>query len=353
MARHDRSLDPGSGSGSVPRPVSMPIVGDGIEREDSTQAVDTIDDPTMPEAPAAKGSRNGASGGGGGAGGGVDAAALQAQARAALTRVLALLKHVVDVGNGLGHRAAHALEPMRPRLARLHPSLENVPPIAIAIAVGAGALALVVVIAVVNVVSGAASLTYADGVKAIFDGDAAAVVDTLEDMKPADRTLDQDLVLGHAHAALWQDDRALELYRIALPLRADAIALGVLTSRLDASAPDDEIDLLVLWPDDAADERLAVLTLDPRPLVRMNAAAILVERGTAGLVDVEQTALLDFLQARSCGERRIALATLRAAGKSRAVLNTVDRVGRENESCFGGNELRNAYAAIKKRIGDQ
>jgi hypothetical protein len=83
----------------------------------------------------------------------------------------------------------------------------------------------------------------------------------------------------------------------------------------------------------------------------MNAAAILVERGTAGLVDVEQTALLDFVQARSCGERRIALATLRAAGKTQAVLDTVDRVGRGDESCFGGNELRNAYASIRKRVG--
>lgn len=331
-------------SSSAPRPMSLgaPGVGDGIQRDDATQAVATLDDPTMPEAPTSVRSARRRDGG-------VDVARVVTEVSA---QALALAKHVVDVGNGLYRRSEHALEPMRPRLTRLHPRLEAVPPVALV--AGGLALVLFIVIVIARAASaGGTSLSYADGVEAIFDGDAAEIVERLEGMSPADRTLDQDLVLGHAHAALREDERALELYRIALPLRADAIALAVLTSRLDASAPDEEIDLLVLWPDDDADDRLAELTLDPRPLVRMNAAAILVERGTAGRVEVEQTALLDLVQARSCGERRIALATLRAAGKSQSTLDVVDRVGRDNETCFGGNELRNAYAAIKKRVSPE
>jgi serine/threonine protein kinase len=341
-ARHDRAREV-TQSGSAPRPISSvgrPVPGDGIQRDDSTQAVETLDDPTMPEAPTSMRLRKQ----------GLDGAGVLATVQGLAARVVPLAQHALDVGRNLYRRAVHALEPLRPKLIALHPRLEVVPPIALVAA--ALSLALIVALLVGRAATAAGtSLSYVDGVEAIFDGDAVDVVDELEAVSPADRTLDQDLVLGHAHAALREDDRALELYRIALPLRADPIALAVLTSRLDASAPDEEIDLLVLWPDGDADERLAELTLDPRPLVRMNAAAILVERGTAGLVDVEQTALLDFVQARSCGERRIALATLRAAGKTQAVLDTVDRVGRGDESCFGGNELRNAYASIRKRVG--
>lgn len=325
-------------------------LGDGIQRDEPTQAVETIDDPTMPEAPTSKGRRAPAFDFG------RVLARVSAQLAGGATRIG---RHAFDVGNGLYRRAQHALEPLRPKLAGLHPRLATVPPVVLA--AGALAFGFALVIVVVTLITSWSALGYEDGVEAIFDGGARAsagdiveaaadIVDELEDIAPSERTLDQDLLLGHAHAALRQDERALELYRIALPVRADVIALGVLASRLDATAPDEEIDLLVLWPDDDADALLAELTLDPRPLVRMNAAAILVERGSAGLMDVEQTAKLDLVQARSCGERRIALATLRAAGKSAATLALVDRIGREHETCFGTNELRSAYAAIQRRL---
>lgn len=293
------------------------------EFSDATRELCLLDDPTMPEAPTAKAMH--------------DAEVRRLLARGA--RLWSKLVVAVPIQWRGWQRTIARVS------ARLPPS---------ALLLGALVTATIVIVALGWALSkNTSSLDGQEAIDAIFAGKANDVVDELEDVAPADRSLEQDLVLGHAHAALAQDERALELYRVALPLHADVFALAVLVSRLDASAPDEEIDLLVLWPDQQADDLLSLLTIDPRRRVRANATAILVERDGLGFIDVEHSALLDFVQAQGCGERRIALATLRVAGKSQGALQQVDRIGRAFDSCFAGSELRSAYVAIKSRLGDE
>jgi hypothetical protein len=242
-----------------------------------------------------------------------------------------------------------ALEPLRPTLAKVHPALGDLGPVVVLGAVAAAVLALVLLVFSATGGASARGMAYEKAVKEILDGDARDVVEDLEGVPAAQRTLAQDLALGDAYAAILDDERALEAYES--PIYAgvvDGLALGFLLSRLDASAPDDEMDMLVLWPDSDVEDLLADMTLDPRRFVRQNATAVLVERGALGRIPVEGVALLD-VQDGPCGVRRAALLVLRTAGRTKAALDVVDRVGRTSEQCFG-NDLRVTFQSIQRRL---
>src|SRR6516225_6797395 len=99
--------------------------------------------------------------------------------------------------------------------------------------------------------------------------------------------------------------------------------------------PDDEMDLLVLWPDREVEDLLQPLTLDVRTSVRQNAVAILVERGALSRINVEQVAILELLPREgTCASRVTAMRALTAAGKTKGALDVVDRVGHAQDSCF-------------------
>jgi serine/threonine protein kinase len=186
----------------------------------------------------------------------------------------------------------------------------------------------------------------------ILRGEAADVARALEAVPPSERTARQALALAHAYAALRDDDAALALYAATLPAgTTDARALGWLLARLEQPAPDREIDLLVLWPDDDVDALLVDLTTSVDPTVRENAVAALVERGRVTALDVEAVARLD-LAHRSCGARRRALLVLGVAGRSPESLEAVERAGRrpENAPCFPAADLAATYQAVKRRL---
>jgi serine/threonine protein kinase len=331
-------------------PSSPPqAVGDGIQWGDSSANHSHIEDPTLPESAL----RIPGPGAVGRVGAGATSAGQQivAEARALYEelspKAVEALHATVRAARQLFSRADVALEPLRAPLARLHPRLGELRPLVV-VSVGVGAvLALLVALAIAL---GSGPLDAERGALAVLQGKAGRVIEELERIPAAERTLGQDLVLAHAHAASLDDDRALELYGIAVPAGVtDSLALGFLLSRLDASMPDDEMDLLVLWPDPEVEEVLTELTVDPRFFTRANAVAVLVERGALGRIDVERTSILDVNQG-SCGARRAALQTLRVAGKTPAALVAVESAGRTSEGCFGNADLRPVAAAIEKRL---
>ncbi len=241
-----------------------------------------------------------------------------------------------------------ALEPLRPALSKVHPKLGEVPPVAV-VAVALGAVLAVVLGVAAAAHTQHATMPYDVALTKVQAGDAADVIQALDG--DGERSPAQDLVLADAYAALGEPGRALELYEDAFPAATDALEADFLLDRLDASAPDDEIDMLVLWPDPSVDERLAAETLDVRAAMRTNAAAVLVERGNLAPLDLEQTAILDLMPREgSCASRRAAMAALAAAGKTRAALDVVDRVGRAGDSCFETADISAAYKAIKRRL---
>ncbi|HEY4219982.1 MAG TPA: DUF4388 domain-containing protein, partial [Myxococcota bacterium] len=256
--------------------------------------------------------------------------------------LLRRLKEVIAAGN----------QALAPVVVRIHPRLLAVPPLSLA---AAAALVFVVLLAIlVALVSGPrAALSYPAAHKALLAGHPSAVVASLGNLAPAERSALQTLALADADAILHDDDHAIPLYSAAVAGgETDGIALAYLTGRLDASEPDDEIDLLVLWPDRDVDEVLAPLTLSVRTLLRQNAIAVLVERGALSrILSEEQSAILDLMPKEgTCTSRRIALHVLEAVGKTRHALDTVDRVGHAEDPCFQLAEVSAAYKAVKKRI---
>lgn len=341
-----------------PRPVSG--IGDGISRDDVQRGVD---DPTLPEVRqvhvhsvsdiASAPDRPPAVGLGEELFGAKARGGLSAGAKAAAGVVADLARNLAATvafhAPRLYTAANRALAPLSPVLGRVHPSLGAAPP---ALLVG-GALALVASVALVltALLSGdGGGRGYADAVRALERGDAADVVDELAALAPVERTAEQELALGHALVVQGDDAAALAAYHEAVPAGVtDLLLLGWLLSRLDASQPDDELDLLVLWPEDDVEQALAALTLSVAPLVRQNAVGVLAERSALALVDLEAMSIMDLYDARACGERRAALNILRYAGKSAAALTAIDAVGRRQGDCFRPDELARTYKAVQAR----
>lgn len=351
------SSAPVAAAAAVRRSVPLPALArpldraegpaDGIQLHDSTSEVPvhSVDDPTLPEVatgPAltrwrAGGRRSSA----------LDdlrreAAIFAAAAGPALAEAARV---VARESQRLAARADVALEPLRPQLHKLHPRVGELRPIVVVGAVVGAVLA--VVLGLATAMGGGTRAEAAT--RDVLDGDAADVIEELEAVSAAERTLADDLALANAYAAVRDDERALELYGTVVPAGVtDPLALGFLLARLDASAPDDEMDLLVLWPDETVVDALAELTVDPRRFVRGNAVAVLTERAAIGRIDVEQSAILD-LQDGTCGARRSALQILKVAGDSRPAVAAVARAARSNEGCFSAGELRAVAAAIEGR----
>ncbi|MBI1947508.1 MAG: protein kinase [Deltaproteobacteria bacterium] len=343
-----------------PRPVSG--LGDGISRDDAPRGA--VDDPTLPEVrqvqvhsvtdvanapdrpPAV----------------GIGEELFGATARGNVTSgAKAAGRAISDVARNLAATVAfhaprvwaasnRALAPLSPMFGRMHPALRAAPPAALV----AGALALVValMLLVVALVSGGGGgPSYVDAVQAIAQGEAAEVAEELAALDPVARSAEQELALGHALVVLGDDAAALAAYHEAVPAGVtDVLLQGWLLSRLDASQPDDELDLLVLWPENDIEEALAPMAMSVSPLVRQNAVGVLAERSALALVDLEAMATLDLYDARVCGERRAALTILRYAGKSTATLTAIDSVGRKASDCFRPDELARAYKAVAARI---
>lgn len=270
------------------------------------------------------------------------------------------VRAIADVAKNVAARVAfsaprvwatsnRALAPLSQALARLHPALGAAPPAALV--AGALALTLTLVIVVVALVSGGGSgPSYAAAVAELRSGNAHEVARELAAMAPVERSAEQELALGHALVVVGDDAGALAAYHEAIPAGVtDALVQGWLLSRLDASQPDDELDLLVLWPEDDIEDALAPLTLSVSPLVRQNAVGVLAERSALALVDLGSMATMDLVDADGCGERRAALTILRAAGKTTAALAAIDNVGRKNADCFRPDELARAYKAVLGR----
>lgn len=160
----------------------------------------------------------------------------------------------------------------------------------------------------------------------------------------------EHLALGHAHAALGEADQALTAYAAAaLAGVSDATALAFIVSRLEASQPLEELELLTLWPDDSVEDALELLALDPSRLVRVHAARVLAARGALSRVAVDQAAILD-VQQGSCAARRVAASVLRATGHTRGALTAVERAARAPERCFTKAEVRALQGAIARRL---
>ncbi len=243
-----------------------------------------------------------------------------------------------------------ALAPLSPTLARVHPALGAAPPAALF----AGALAVVLTLVLVVVAAwsgGAQGPSYAQAVAAIKDGKARDVADNLGALAAVERSAEQELALGHALVVLADDAAALAAYHEAVPAGVtDPWLQGWLLARLDASQPDDELDLLVLWPENDVEDALAPLALSVSPLVRQNAVGVLAERSALALVDLGAMATLDLVDAKACGERRAALSILRVAGKTSSALSAIDNVGRKSADCFRPEELARAYKAVLGRV---
>ena len=247
-------------------------------------------------------------------------------------------------------RAANReLAPVSLSLARVHPALGEVPPAALlAGALGSVIALLALLLALVS--GGGRGPSYAQALAAIARGHADEVAEELSALSPVERSAEQELALGHALAVHGDDDAALATYHEAVPAGVtDPWLQGWLLSRLDASQPDEELDLLVLWPEDDIEDALAPLSLSVSPLVRQNAVGVLAERSALARVDLEAMALLDLSDARACGQRRQALYLLRFAGKSPASLSAVGAVGRKFPQCFTPDELSRAYRAVQAR----
>lgn len=329
------------------RPLSAsPPLADDAEANDATKdQLTPLDDPTLPEI-ASRANRAGTF---------FDELVAQARRVAveAAPHLRRAARRVSEAATQLAASTDDALEPLRPHLEKVHPGLADTRPVVV---VGVGVavvLALTLGLATAMTSGGASAAT-----REVLAGDARDVIEELEEVPPAERTLADDLALANAWAAVLEDERALELYENTVPAGVgDALALGFLLSRLDASTPDDEIDLLVLWPDESVDDELAALVLDPRRFVRANAVTVLVERGTVGRIDVEALAAIevqdgagDEAKDASCGARRTALQVLRVAGKSARSLAVVEQAGASRDSCFSQGELRAVAAAIQKRL---
>lgn len=338
-----------------PRPVSG--IGDGLTLDDPPRG--NVDDPTLPDVRqvqvhsvsnmADAPDRPPALGLGEELFGADARSKVRSGAAAALDVARNLGSSLAFHAPRLWRAANDALAPLSPSLSRVHPALGAAPPAGL-VAGAAGVLVLFVAVLLALVAKGGGAPTYTEALAAIAGGDAAEVDEELSALPPAQRSAAQELALGHARVVLGDDERALSAYHEAVPAgHVDTWLQGWLLSRLDASQPDEELDLLVLWPDDEIEDELAPLSLASSPWVRQNAVGVLAERSALVRADLEGMALLDLIDARACGQRRQALYLLRFAGKTPGALSAINNVGRKFPQCFSPDELGRAYKAVQAR----
>jgi hypothetical protein len=241
--------------------------------------------------------------------------------------------------------------PVRSRLAKVVPRLAQLPLWQLAVAlltvIGCAWMTTSALLA-----RGAGHMSAADAMGAILDGQPHLVIASLEQVPVAALSPNQQLTLGHAYLAAGDGPSAWPHYHHALAAGVvDATLLRALVERLDVERPDDELDLLILWPDFELHDALLDHLYGPSVPARENAAVVLTERGSIGEFSPEVLARLDLNSAPNCVKRRAALAALRAIGKSEASRAAIEQVGREHPSCFS-TELQNTYRTVADRLKD-
>jgi hypothetical protein len=314
-----------------------PAIGDGIERGGGNDLDSALSDPTLPEIAAPL----------------KPAHSVSSDDEPFSLKVARITSQVIDTSAELGARSAVQLDawllPHRELLARIHPRVASLPAWQIASALGAAALTIAVLAGAVFGESGIYDPD--DATEAVLDGDALDVIASLGSIPAHERTARQDLALGHAYVSAGDEGEGVALYLDALAGGAvDAHELRAVLDRLDAERPDDELDVLILWPDFEIDEELTALTSDPRYYVRENAAVALLERSSGGGIDHEKLALLNLMGAPSCPQRRQAVLALRSAGKSVVARATVEMAGQDDRNFCLKSELGATYNAISKRL---
>ena len=139
------------------------------------------------------------------------------------------------------------------------------------------------------------------------------------------------LVLGHAHASAQRNVAAMEAYRRAISLERDLAKDKLLRTNLDLMRKKEDprvydaaVDLMATLireadDDTAADELIEMTSSGTSVRARHRAIQVADELGLGDRINRLESYILDLEQGSTCGDRRDAVANLRALGDKRAI----------------------------------
>ncbi|OGQ11754.1 MAG: hypothetical protein A2138_20055 [Deltaproteobacteria bacterium RBG_16_71_12] len=188
-------------------------------------------------------------------------------------------------------------------------------------------------------------------VERVAAGEAREVLHEIERLPPADRRPADELLRGHALAALHDSDAALEAYSKAV--KAGAVDDGVLAFLLRAinvHPADGAIEALRAWPNDDVVPRLEQLVAEGDWWERHHALVVLEQRKQADGVDITALGVRDLKTGPSCAKRRHGLTMLRDAGRGQGALRAIDEAQRRSgNNCISWLDINEARSAVSRR----
>lgn len=166
-------------------------------------------------------------------------------------------------------------------------------------------------------------------------GGAAVLLGELERTSAVIRTPADELVRGHALAALGRRDEALAAFALAARGgAADQDALDVALAGLGDEDSAASAAVIRACSDRSIVDSLAELSRRGAWLPRHRALALLEERGERGRVDLEAFAIRDLMEGDSCGRRKAGLEMLRRQGRTIAALKALHQARERDDGCL-------------------
>jgi len=212
------------------------------------------------------------------------------------------------------------------------------------VAIAVAAASVVLAVLVVVLVGGGDRLARIDG------GEAQSVLDEIATMPVGERTGEDELARGHAHAALDQERDAFAAYSTALAQgSSDSRMIDFAIARLEERKAKDAIELLTKIKDEEVTSRLSEIATSSGWWPRHHAVAVLTARGEDGDVDKQLLAMTDLETGPKCGGRRYGLRGLAEHGVGDDALAAIDAAAaREDNGCMK-KEFASARAAVSAR----
>lgn len=213
------------------------------------------------------------------------------------------------------------------------------------IAMAASAVLVLVVVLVAVLVGGGA-----DRMSRIDAGDAQEVLDEIAKMPVGERTGQDELERGHAHAALGQERDAFAAYNKALEEGAmDGRVIEFAVGRLEERGAKAAVELLVALPGDEVTARLNGVVTDEGWWARHQAVDALKQRGEDGDVDQQRLALTDLATGPKCGPRRYGLRNLGEHGSGAEALAAIDAAAARDDNGCMAKDIEKVRRAVSGR----